>query len=108
MRTPPKSSQNQNAGEGRIEPSEAAVGDFPLPTFPVSLIGSIFGILGAVLLAMPALPGYGFGAFVVSNAAWIVVSGIKREWPMHAQHWIFLLCSLIGLWNWWLGPLLLG
>ncbi|QIL83981.1 hypothetical protein G7047_19030 [Diaphorobacter sp. HDW4A] len=79
-----------------------------MPTFPVALIGSIFGILGAVLLAMPALPGYGFGAFVVSNTAWIVVSGTKREWPMHAQHWIFLLCSLMGLWNWWLGPLLLG
>ena len=45
-------------------------------------IGALFGMAGAFLLAMPMLPGWGFGAFLVS--------------------------SLVGLWNWWLGPLLLG
>ena len=30
------------------------------------------------------------------------------QWPLHVQHWVFLLCSLFGLWNWWLGPLVLG
>ena len=108
MRTPPKSSQNQNAGEGRIEPSEAVVGDSPFPTFFLSIIASVFGIAGALILAMPAKPGLGFGAFVISNLAWIFVSAIKRQWPLHVQQWIFLICSLIGLWNWWLGPLMLG
>ena len=108
MRTPPKSSQNQNAGEGRIEPSEAVVGDFPFPTFFLSIIASVFGIAGALILAMPAKPGLGFGAFVISNLAWIFVSAIKRQWPLHVQQWIFLICSLIGLWNWWLEPLVLG
>ena len=37
-------------------------------------IAATFGILGALLLAMPALPGWGFGAFVISNVAWLLVS----------------------------------
>lgn len=71
-------------------------------------IAALFGILGALLLAMPAVPGWGFGAFVLSNLAWLWVSARRREWAFHIQQWAFLLCSLIGLWNWWLGPLLLG
>ena len=71
-------------------------------------IAATFGILGALLLAMPALPGWGFGAFVISNVAWLVVSARRAQWALHVQHWVFLACSLLGLWNWWLGPLLLG
>ena len=40
----------------------------------VSVVGSVFGILGALLLAMPALPGWGFGAFALSNVAWLTAS----------------------------------
>lgn len=65
-------------------------------------------LLGALLLAMPALPGWGFGAFALSNLAWLTASAWQRQWPLHAQQWVFLVCSLLGLWNWWLGPLLLG
>ena len=71
-------------------------------------IGTIFGIAGAFLLAMPMLPGWGFGAFLVSNVAWLTVSAWQRNWPLHVQQWVFLACSLLGLWNWWLGPLVLG
>ncbi len=71
-------------------------------------IAATFGILGALLLAMPALPGWGFGAFVISNVAWLVVSARRAQWALHVQQWVCLLCSLLGLWNWWLGPLLLG
>lgn len=71
-------------------------------------IAATFGILGALLLAMPALPGWGFGAFVISNVAWLLVSARRAQWALHVQQWVFLLCSLLGLWNWWLGPLLLG
>lgn len=71
-------------------------------------IAATFGILGALLLAMPALPGWGFGAFVISNVAWLVVSARRAQWALHVQQWFFLACSLLGLWNWWLGPLLLG
>lgn len=74
----------------------------------VAVLGACFGVLGAALLAMPALPGWGFGAFTVSNVAWLTVSAWRKEWALHVQQWVFLLCSLLGLWNWWLGPLLLG
>jgi len=108
METHPKTSQNENTGPCRTQGAESLVGPASFPTFCLSFIAAAFGISGALLLAMPAMPGWGFGAFVVSNLAWLVVSALKRQWPMHVQQWIFLACSLIGLWNWWLGPLLLG
>ena len=74
----------------------------------LSTVAAVFGVLGALLLAMPALPGWGFGAFAISNVAWLIVSARNRQRALHAQQWVFLLCSLLGLWNWWLGPLLLG
>lgn len=73
-----------------------------------SILGSVFGVLGALLLAMPALPAWGFGAFLVSNVAWLAASAQQRQWPLHLQQWVFLACSLLGLWNWWLGPLVWG
>jgi hypothetical protein len=74
----------------------------------LSILGAFSGMAGALLLAMPAAPGRGFGAFVVSSVAWLVVSAQQRQWPQHAQQWVFLACALLGLWNWWLGPLVLG
>ena len=47
----------------------------------VPILGSVFGVLGALLLAMPAMPGWGFGAFIVSNVAWLIVSAWQRQWP---------------------------
>ena len=72
--------------------------------------GKALRLLGFALLyaLVFALPGWGFGAFLVSNVAWLIASAWQRQWPLHAQQWVFLACSLLGLWNWWLGPLLLG
>ena len=108
MKTDPKTSQIENGYEDRSGTSAALVGGFGLFAVFVSIIGSIFGVAGALLLAMPALPAWGFGAFIVSNVAWLIASKLQRQWPLHFQQWIFLCCSLIGLWNWWLGPLILG
>ena len=63
---------------------------------------------GAALLASAVHPGLGFAAFLVSNIGWLTVSAWQRQWPLHVQQWVFLACSLLGLWNWWLGPLVLG
>lgn len=71
-----------------------------------SAVGAVCGIAGAFLLAMPALPGWGFGAFTVSNIAWLVSSRMQRQTALHLQQWVFLVSSLLGLWNWWLAPLL--
>ena len=108
MKSSPKTSQTEVAGDCRTQGGAALVGDLRMLMFFVSVLASVFGVLGALLLAMPTLPGYGFGAFLVSNIAWLIASAHQRQWPLHMQQWVFLLCSLIGLWNWWLGPLLLG
>lgn len=74
----------------------------------VETVAALFGIAGALLLAMQIHPAWGFAAFLVSNAGWITFSVTFRHWRMLAQQLAFLLTSLIGLWNWWLGPLVLG
>lgn len=105
---PSKSFQTENPGgcpACAARPLKTGVG---LDVLAVSILGSVFGVLGALLLAMPALPAWGFGAFLVSNVAWLVASARQRQWPFHLQQWVFLVCSLLGLWNWWLGPLVLG
>lgn len=71
-------------------------------------IAAIFGMAGAMLLATAVHPGLGFGAFLVSNVAWLAFSALHQHWRLFAQQCVFLVSSLIGLWNWWLGPLLLG
>ncbi|WCM88530.1 hypothetical protein [Acidovorax sp. NCPPB 3576] len=69
---------------------------------------AVAGMLGAMLLASAYHPGLGFGAFLLSNLGWLVWSSGHRHWRMFAQQVVFLVTSLVGLWNWWLGPLLLG
>ena len=105
---PSKPFQTQNPGGCPACAARPLKTAAPRWVFAVSILGSVFGVLGALLLAMPALPGWGFGAFLVSNLAWLVASARQRLWPLHLQQWVFLACSLLGLWNWWLGPLVLG
>ena len=74
----------------------------------IETLAAIFGILGALLLSMKVEPAWGFAAFLVSNLGWMLFSLRLRAWRMFVQQVCFLVTSLIGLWNWWLGPLLLG
>lgn len=66
------------------------------------------GMLGAALLASAAHPGLGFAAFLVSNIGWLAFSAWHRHWRMFAQQLVFLATSILGLWTWWLRPLLGG
>lgn len=73
----------------------------------IETIAAAFGVLGAMLLAWPdAHAAWGFAAFLVSNLGWLSFSAGLHAWRMFAQQLCFLLTSLIGLWNWWLAPLL--
>lgn len=74
----------------------------------VGALSAVFGMAGALLLAMPSLPAWGFGAFLVSNIGWLIFSAANRYWTLFVQQLVFLGCSLLGLWNWWLAPLLLA
>jgi hypothetical protein len=74
----------------------------------VEWTAAFFGVLGALLLALPMPPALGFGSFLVSNGFWIAYSKRARLKGMFAQQLAFTATSLIGLWNWWIGPILLG
>lgn len=74
----------------------------------VGAVSAFFGIAGALLLAMPSFPAWGFAAFLVSNLGWLVFSAANRHWTLFVQQLAFMGSSLLGLWNWWLAPLLLA
>jgi len=72
-------------------------------------LGTLYGVAGALFLAVPGVaPAWGFAAFLVSNIAWLAFGVSGRLWGLVVQQSVFLVASLIGIWNWWLGPLLLG
>lgn len=74
----------------------------------VDTFAAATGIAGAFLMAMLINPAIAFALFLASNVAWLAYSGARRQWPLFTQQGIFLLSSLLGLWNSWLGPLVLG
>ena len=74
----------------------------------VEWAAAAFGIAGALLMAAMGSPALAFALFLVSNVAWLVFAGRRGHWGLFAQQCLFLLSSLLGLWNWWLGPLVLG
>lgn len=67
---------------------------------------AILGIVGALLLATALNPGLGFASFLGSNVAGLAFMAQRRHWRLFAQQAVFMASSLIGLWTWWLGPLL--
>lgn len=74
----------------------------------VEIFAAGTGIVGALCMAVMADPALAFGLFLVSNLGWIAFARRREHWGLLAQQGLFLLTSLLGLWNWWLGPLLLG
>lgn len=76
--------------------------------FVLEMVGAATGIAGAFCMALLATPVAGFAFFLVSNLAWLAFARAGRLWGLLAQQGLFLVSSLLGLWNWWLGPLVLG
>ena len=72
----------------------------------IETAAAVAGMLGAALLASAVHPGAGFAAFLVSNLGWLTFSAVHRHWGMFAQQCVFLATSIVGLWTWWLAPLL--
>ena len=77
-----------------------------LSTTTIETFAAVAGIVGATLLATKSDPALGFAAFLASNVGWLAFSRAHKHWRMLVQQLAFLATSLIGLWNWWLGPLL--
>jgi hypothetical protein len=77
-------------------------------TFALEMTGAATGIAGAFCMALLTTPAAGFALFLVSNLAWLAFAHAGRLWGLLVQQALFLLSSMLGLWNWWLGPLVLG
>lgn len=71
----------------------------------IELTAATFGVLGTVLLALNGrLAGWGFVAYLASNAGWIAFAWIHSHWGMLAQQLAFTASSLLGIWVWLVRP----
>ena len=64
-------------------------------------LGSLSGLLGAFLLATnTGVSGYGFVAFLVSNACWLVVGARRAMWGLLWMQLGFTATTALGLYRW--------
>ncbi|WP_382155318.1 hypothetical protein [Hydrogenophaga sp. ANAO-22] len=67
----------------------------------IELAAAAFGVLGTVLLALNGPhAGWGFVAYLASNAGWITFACIHRHWGLLGQQIAFTVSSLLGIWVW--------
>ncbi len=67
----------------------------------IELTAAAFGVLGTVLLALNGpMAGWGFVAYLASNAGWIAFAWIHRHWGLLAQQVAFTVSSCLGIWVW--------
>ena len=78
---------------------------------PVSVVewgGAAFGIVGAALVAMNTrYSGYGFVAFLASNACLITFGILTSAFGLVTMQIVFTGTSLVGIWRWLLKDRLL-
>lgn len=64
-------------------------------------VGSLTGLLGAILLAANASwSRWGWAAFLVSNVAWISFGVQTRTWSLVLMQAGFMATSMTGLYRW--------
>jgi len=74
-------------------------------TLPIELTAAAFGVAGTILLALNGpRAGWGFVAYLVSNAGWIAFAWIHGHQAMLAQQIVFAATSLLGVWVWLVKP----
>lgn len=72
---------------------------------PLEAVGAGFGVLGTALLALNCRwSGLGFPAYLVSNVALIVFFKEHGHGGLLLMQVVFTLFSLVGIWQWLLGP----
>ncbi len=70
-------------------------------TLFIELAAAAFGVLGTVLLALNGpRAGWGFVAYLVSNAGWIAFAWMHAHWGLLAQQIAFTASSLLGAYVW--------
>lgn len=71
------------------------------PTLAIELAAAVFGVAGTFLLALNGpRAGWGFVAYLASNAGWIAFAWIQGHWGLLAQQIAFTAASLFGIWRW--------
>ncbi len=71
----------------------------------LELLSAVLGVTGTLLLAVRSrYAGWAFVAYLISNIGWITFGAIHSHWGLLAQHVVFSLTSLIGIWTWLLKP----
>lgn len=67
----------------------------------IEWLGAIGGLVGSALLASNSdFSGYGFIAFLVSNACWLWFGLRTRTWGMVTMQIGFSITSILGISNW--------
>lgn len=67
----------------------------------IELTAAAFGVIGTVLLALKGpRAGWGFVAYLVSNAGWIAFALIHHHWGLLGQQIAFTASSLLGAYVW--------
>ena len=75
----------------------------------IEISAALLGVLGTLLLAgRSRLAGWGFVAYLLSNAGWLVFSWDMALWSLFAQQLAITGCSLYGVWTWLVRPALGG
>jgi hypothetical protein len=63
--------------------------------------GLVFGVAGTLLLATKSrVAGWGFVVFLASNVGWILFAYEQGHTKLLAQHLIFAVSSLVGVYVW--------
>lgn len=71
----------------------------------IEISAAVFGVLGTLLLAgRSRFAGWGFVAYLVSNAGWLAFAWDRGLWALLAQQAVFTGCSVYGIWNWLVRP----
>ena len=71
----------------------------------IEISAAMMGVLGTLLLAgRSRRAGWGFVAYLVSNAGWIAFAWIHGHWGLLAQQVAFTASSLVGVWVWLVKP----
>jgi hypothetical protein len=67
--------------------------------------GACFGVVGAGLLAIKCrASGFGFVAYLASNAFWLASAIAQDDKPMLLMQVVFTLTSMLGVYRWLMLP----
>lgn len=71
----------------------------------LEILSALLGVTGTLLLALKSrYAGWAFVAYLISNIGWIVFGASHAHWALLAQHAVFSVTSLIGIWTWLIRP----